>query len=148
MKFYDFLNNIKINLVMLFFCQKVNFCGHRALAKNGRKRPLSFLEPKIRKNIFNFFFFLITRILCKHFRKVEKKFQKCPQDQVYLSPGSWYQVVQQTLNLSRYFIFYPINVIFVCSFILYICTTYFFPLKSNHYWAFYFWPRKTKFCHK
>ena len=38
LKFYDFLNNIKTNLVMLFFCQKVNFCGHRALAKNGQKK--------------------------------------------------------------------------------------------------------------
>ena len=38
LKFYDFLNNIKTNLVILFFCQKVNFCGHRALAKNGRKK--------------------------------------------------------------------------------------------------------------
>jgi hypothetical protein len=37
LKFYDFLNNIKTNLVMLFFGQKVNFCGHRALAKNGQK---------------------------------------------------------------------------------------------------------------
>ena len=37
-KFYDFLNNIKTNLVMLFFCQKVNFCDHRALAKIGQKK--------------------------------------------------------------------------------------------------------------
>ena len=45
LKFYDFLNNIKTNLVILFFCQKVNFCGHRALAKNGQKKAFSFLEP-------------------------------------------------------------------------------------------------------
>ena len=38
LKFYDFLNNIKTNLVIVFFCQKVYFCGHRALAKNGRKK--------------------------------------------------------------------------------------------------------------
>ena len=38
LKFYDFLNNIKTNLVILFFCQKVNFCGHRALAKNCQKK--------------------------------------------------------------------------------------------------------------
>ena len=38
LKFYDFLNNIKTNLVMLFFCQIDNFCGHRALAKNGQKK--------------------------------------------------------------------------------------------------------------
>ena len=38
LKCYDFLNNIKTNLVMLFLCQKVNFCGHRALAKNGKKK--------------------------------------------------------------------------------------------------------------
>ena len=38
LKFYDFLNNIKKNLVILFFCQKVSFCSHRALAKNGRKK--------------------------------------------------------------------------------------------------------------
>ena len=113
LKFYDFLNNIKTNLVMLFFCQKVNFCGHRALAKNGRKKASQlFRAINQKKHFFNFFSILITRILCKHLKKVGKKFQKCPQDQVYLSPGSWYQVVQQTLNLSRYFIFYPINVIF------------------------------------
>ena len=38
LKFYDFLNNIKTNLVMLFFGQKVNFCCHMALAKNGQKK--------------------------------------------------------------------------------------------------------------
>jgi hypothetical protein len=38
LKFYDFLNNIKANLVILFFYQKVDFCGHRALAKKGQKK--------------------------------------------------------------------------------------------------------------
>jgi hypothetical protein len=38
LKFYDFLNNIKTNLVMLFSYQKVDFCGHRALAKKGQKK--------------------------------------------------------------------------------------------------------------
>jgi hypothetical protein len=49
LKFYDFLNNIKTNLVKKKFLQKVHFTGHRALAKNGQKRPCSSLEPKIKK---------------------------------------------------------------------------------------------------
>ena len=40
LKFYNFLNNIKTNFIMLFFCQKVNFCGHKALVKNGQKKGL------------------------------------------------------------------------------------------------------------
>ena len=73
----------------------------------------------------------------KHFKKSLNKFQKCPQDQAYLSPGSWYQVVQLTSLGTSFFI--QSTWFFVCSFILYICTTYFFPYKSNHYWEFYFW---------
>ena len=57
LKFYDILNNIKTNLVMLFFCQKDNFYGHRALAKNGQKKAY----------FFTFFSISITRILFKHF---------------------------------------------------------------------------------
>ena len=30
LKFCDFLNNVKTNLVKLIFCQKDHFCGHRA----------------------------------------------------------------------------------------------------------------------
>ena len=55
LKFYDFLNYIKTNLVKIFFCQKVHFCGHRALAKYGQKKPRSFLEPKIKKDTFFLF---------------------------------------------------------------------------------------------
>ena len=38
LKFYDFLNNIKTNLVIIFFLSKDDFCGHRALAKKGQKK--------------------------------------------------------------------------------------------------------------
>ena len=41
---YDFLNNIKVkNSVNYFFCQKVPFCGHRALSKNGQNFAFCFL---------------------------------------------------------------------------------------------------------
>ena len=50
--------------------------------------------------------------IIKNSKKVRKKILKCPQDQIYLSPASWYQAVQLTLNFYGYFIFYPINVIF------------------------------------
>ena len=77
----------------------------------------------------------------KHFKKSFKIFLKCPQDHVNLSPGSWYQVVHQTLNLSRYSVlhFFLSN---QCNFwyvaLFYIFVQHIFPLKSNHYLAFYF----------
>ena len=70
------------------FSSKDNFCGHRARAKKGKKEYCVNIFKKLEKNL------------------------KCSQDQVYLSPGSWYQAVQQTLNFSGYLIFYPMNVIF------------------------------------
>ena len=53
------------------------------------------------------------------------------QAQVYLSPGFWYQAVQQSLNLSRNLIFIQSLWFLVCCFFWYICTPYFFTFKSN-----------------
>ena len=40
LKLYDYLNNIKKNLVILFFCQKVNFCGNTGLWQKMVKKGL------------------------------------------------------------------------------------------------------------
>ena len=101
LKFYDFLNNIKTNFLKLFFVKKFIFAATGLWQKMVKKRLVAFQSKKFKKkHIFSTFFPFNYKNIVYTFLKKFKKFQKCPQNQVYLSQGSWYQVVQQTLNLS------------------------------------------------
>ena len=75
LKFYDFLNNIKTNLVKLFFCQKVNFCGHREPAKNGQKKACQLFRAinQKKKNFSTFFPFKLQEYCLNIFNKAENK---------------------------------------------------------------------------
>ena len=56
LKFHDFLNTVKTNLVKINCSKKIIFAATGLGQKMVKKRPLSFLEPLIRTNIFfNFF---------------------------------------------------------------------------------------------
>ena len=79
LKFDDTLYNVKIYLLNLFFLSKRSFLRPQGSGKRGQKGPLSFIEP--------FFPFKLQEYCLNIFLKLEK-FQKCPNDQVYLSPGS------------------------------------------------------------
>ena len=71
-------------------------------AKIVKKTPQKLFRAINQKKIFLTFFLYKLQ---EYFVEKLKKF-KSPQDQVYLSPGSLYQTVKQTLNLSRHFISY------------------------------------------
>ena len=49
LKFYDFLNNVKTNLVKWFFCQEDNFAATGIKQKLDKKKAHCFLKPKIIK---------------------------------------------------------------------------------------------------